>query len=46
MKANALFLRTAIAKQLKTRVAPELRFYLDDHFDQAAKIDALISKIQ
>lgn len=45
MKANAWYLRTAVAKQLKTRVAPELRFYLDDHFDKAAKIDALINKI-
>ena len=45
MKANAWFIRTAIAKQLKTRVAPELRFFLDEHFDNAAKIEALIDKI-
>ncbi len=45
MKANAWYLRTAIAKQLKTRVAPELRFYLDEHFDQVAKIDALINQV-
>lgn len=42
MRANAWFLRKSLAKQLKTRVAPELHFYLDSHFDQAAKIDALI----
>jgi ribosome-binding factor A len=44
MKANAWYLRTGVAKQLKTRVAPELRFYLDNHFDNVAKIDALINK--
>lgn len=46
MKANAWFLRTSIAKQLKTRITPELRFYLDEHFDNAAKIDALLDNIQ
>lgn len=45
MKANAWFLRTSIAKQLKTRVTPELRFYLDAQFDNAAKIDAIIDNI-
>lgn len=44
MKANAWYLRTFLSKQLKLRVTPELHFYLDDHFDQAAKIDALIAK--
>jgi len=44
MRANAWFLRKFLAKQLKTRVAPELHFYLDNHFDQAARIDALIVK--
>jgi ribosome-binding factor A len=45
MRANAWYLRKSLAKQLKTRIAPELDFYLDNHFDQAAKIDALIVKI-
>ena len=45
MRANAWYLRKSLAKQLKTRIAPELHFYLDNHFDQAAKIDALIVKI-
>lgn len=45
LKVNSWYLRKFLAKQLKTRVAPELHFFLDDHFDQAAKIDALIVKI-
>lgn len=45
MQANAWYLRSAVAKQLKTRVMPELRFYLDDHFEQVAKIDALIAGV-
>lgn len=45
LTANAWFLRKSLAKQLKTRIAPELHFFLDNHFDQAAKIDALIMKI-
>lgn len=44
MRANAWYLRKFLAKQLKTRIAPELHFYLDNHFDQAARIDALIVK--
>ena len=45
LKVNAWYLRKFLAKQLKTRIAPELHFFLDNHFDQAAKIDALIVKI-
>ena len=45
LRANAWYLRKSLAKQLKTRIAPDLHFFLDDHFDQAAKIDALIVKI-
>lgn len=44
LSANAWHLRKSLAKQLKTRVAPTLYFYLDNHFEQAAKIDALILK--
>ena len=44
MRANAWYLRKFLAKQLKTRIAPELHFYLDNHFEQAARIDALIVK--
>lgn len=42
MNVNSWYLRKFLAKQLKTRVAPSLHFYLDNHFEQAAKIDALI----
>lgn len=45
MRANAWYMRTFLSKQLKTRVAPDLHFYLDDHFDQAARIDAIIGSI-
>lgn len=44
LDANAWFLRRSIAKQLKTRVVPELHFYLDNSFEQAARIDTLIIK--
>lgn len=46
MRANAWYLRKFLAKQLKTRIAPELHFYLDNRFEQAARIDALIVKIK
>ena len=45
MKANAWHLKTILSKQLKTRVAPDLHFFLDDHFDQADRIDRIIGNI-
>ncbi|MCE2716695.1 MAG: ribosome-binding factor A [Pseudomonadota bacterium] len=44
MDANAWHLRKFLAKQLKIRVTPTLCFYLDNRFEQAAKIDSLIMK--
>lgn len=44
MDVNAWHLRKFLAKQLKTRVTPTLLFYLDNHFEQIAKIDTLIMK--
>lgn len=45
MQLNGWFLRKHIAKLLRTRVAPTLRFALDSHFDEAAKIDSLLNKV-
>jgi ribosome-binding factor A len=45
MRLNGWFLRKHLAKQLRTRSAPNLIFRLDLQFDAAAKIDSLIDKI-
>ena len=37
------FLRGEIARKVNLKFAPELRFKVDDSFDNAAKIDALLS---
>lgn len=38
------FLRSKIAKDLRMRITPELRFQLDQTFDQAAKMEKLIDE--
>ena len=39
------FLRSKMAKSLKLRYTPELRFYLDESFERGRKITDLIDKI-
>ena len=38
------FLRSALGKQLRLRLTPELRFFYDDVPEKASEIDALIAK--
>ncbi|WP_294946019.1 30S ribosome-binding factor RbfA [Sulfurivirga sp.] len=38
------FLRSALGKQLRLRLTPELRFYYDEVPEKANEIDALIAK--
>lgn len=45
MQLNGWFVRKYLAKQLRTRAAPMLRFKLDLQFDKAAKIDSLINQV-
>ena len=37
------FLRGEVARKINLKFAPELRFKVDDSFDNAAKIDALLN---
>ena len=37
------FFRTILAKQLRLRVAPEVRFFADESEHEAEKIEALLS---
>ena len=37
------FLRGEVARKINLKFAPELRFKMDDTFDNAAKIDALLN---
>ncbi len=43
LKKRSWFFRRAVAHQLKTRVAPRLVFAADLSFDEAQRIDALLS---
>ncbi len=38
------FLRSALGRQLRLRLTPELRFFYDDVPEKASEIDALIAK--
>ncbi len=40
---NKKFLRGEIARKVNLKFAPEVRFRIDDSFDNAAKIDALLN---
>ena len=42
LKEKSWFFRRAVARQLKTRVAPRLVFEADLSFDEAQRIDALL----
>jgi ribosome-binding factor A len=37
------YLRTEIAHRINLKFAPEIRFKVDDSFDNVAKIDALLN---
>ena len=36
------FIRGRIAPQINLKYAPEIRFYVDDTFEEAGRIDALL----
>ncbi len=46
LKRASGYLRSGLAKSLKTRFTPELRFYYDDTFDTLDEVEDLLSKVQ
>jgi ribosome-binding factor A len=36
------FVRGVVAPQINMKYAPEVRFYVDDTFDEASRIDAIL----
>lgn len=44
LKRGASHLRRLVAKEVKLRVAPQIAFALDDSFDQASRIEALLRR--
>jgi ribosome-binding factor A len=44
LKRGASHLRRLVAQEVKLRVAPELTFALDESFDEASRIDALLRR--
>jgi ribosome-binding factor A len=42
LESHKKFLRTEIAQRVNLKFAPDLRFRIDESFDNAAKIDALL----
>ena len=40
------FLKRSLGRQLQLRYMPELKFFLDESFDYASKIDKLLASIQ
>lgn len=45
LKKSSGFIRSELRHTIKARYLPELRFFYDDTFEQAQKINTLISKI-
>ena len=43
LERNKKFLRGEVVRKINLKFAPELRFRLDESFDNAAKIDALLN---
>ena len=39
------FLRSRVAKRLQLRRTPDLRFFVDDHLDQAVAMTSLLGKL-
>jgi len=44
LRRGASFLRMAVAREMKLRFAPSLAFELDDRFERAGRIDALLRR--
>ncbi|KKC37943.1 ribosome-binding factor A [Devosia epidermidihirudinis] len=42
LNRNRKFIRGRVAPQLNLKFAPELRFFVDDTFEEASRIDALL----
>ena len=43
LERNKKFLRGEVSRKINLKFAPELRFRMDESFDNAAKIDALLN---
>lgn len=39
---NKKFIRSCVAKEVKTKFVPDLRFHYDDTFDEVSRIDAIM----
>src|ERR1700761_3281507 len=46
LKRGAPYLRQRIAHEVKLRVAPEITFAIDESFDEASRIDALLRRAE
>ncbi|MCW5722374.1 MAG: 30S ribosome-binding factor RbfA [Devosia sp.] len=42
LNRHAKFIRGRVAPQINMKYAPEIRFYVDDTFEEAGRIDALL----
>ncbi len=42
LNRNSKFIRGRVAPQLNLKFAPEMRFLVDDTFEEASRIDALL----
>ena len=42
LKRNAKYLRGEVARSMSTKYTPELKFRLDDSYEEASRIDALL----
>jgi ribosome-binding factor A len=42
LNRNKKFIRGQVAPQINMKFAPEIRFFVDDTFDEASRIDALL----
>jgi ribosome-binding factor A len=46
LKRNQRFLRGVLAKKVKMKFLPELRFQIDDSFERGEKIDRILREIK
>src|SRR3546814_83495 len=44
LKRHVRYLRGEVAKRVSTKYAPDLKFLMDDSFDEGDRIDALLRK--
>ncbi len=44
LKRNAKYLRGEVARSMSTKYTPELKFRLDESYEEASRIDALLRK--